>query len=104
MQILHYVKQHDIDKLRNELETAGVVILYLAHTDEEIWIGIPDDAPQEMIDACNTVVANHDPTPPPPPPSPDEVVIQELQAATTLDDVKAALIKRFQAMQQQTGQ
>jgi hypothetical protein len=97
VQYLHFVKEHDIAKLWSELEAAGVVILDMYHTETEIWIGIPADAPQEMIDAVNTVVANHDPTPLPPPPTPDEIVIQELQAATTLDEVKAALIKRFQA-------
>lgn len=94
MQMLHYVKPHNIDKLRGELESAGVVILSLEHTDDEIWIGIPDDAPQQMIDAANTVVANHDPTPLPPPPTPDQQFKSALQALTspTAADLKNALL------------
>jgi hypothetical protein len=97
VQYLHFVKEHNIDRLYQELIDAGVTVLDLMHTDTDIWIGIPADAPQEMIDAVNTVVANHQPIPLPPPPTPDDIVIQELQAATTLDEVKSALIRRFQA-------
>jgi hypothetical protein len=96
VQVLHFVKPHDINKLREELEAQGVVILDLAHTEEEIWIGIPDDAPQSMIDTVNAVVAAHDPTPPPPPKTPQEILMEKLTAIdfdtpTAIDELKAEL-------------
>lgn len=102
MQTLHFTKPHEINQLRQELEARGIQIIDLAHRDDDIWITVADDAPVATIEE---VVNAHVPAPPPPPPpTPDELVIQELQTATTLDEVKAALIKRFQTLQQQFGQ
>lgn len=95
---LHYIKAHYLQQLYNELIAAGMDPLWpIGEDGDNIYIDVPDDCPQSMIDKIAQTVSNHIPNPPPPPKLPDEILIDDLNAATTLDQVKAALVKRAQA-------
>lgn len=70
-------------------ELPGVVVVLDAETGEEL--------PGKAADAkaVRKVLNDHTPKPPERKPTRDEQVVAALQAAKTLDEVKAALVARF---------
>jgi len=62
-----------LSKLADELFASGLVSPLredgtpsIYGTSEEVWVFIPDNTPQEVIDQITAIVTAHDPTPPPP--------------------------------------
>ncbi len=69
---LHFYKTHNLEKLHDELLQSGIKPMYVEGFDNDIWITIQDDTPQEVVDKIETIINAHDPIPPPQPPTPEE--------------------------------
>jgi len=76
------------NKLHDELIAAGIVPQLVESLDADTWITIEDS--QET--AVNAVVVAHDPAPAPEPPDPDEELAAAITAATSLEELKNALL------------
>lgn len=109
MKSLRYTVSHHLSKLHDELLAAVPSLQPVTNADgereavmrisgdgETLTLVVPDDAPDADIQA---VLDAHDPTPPPLPPDPDEELVQAIQDAATLDDLKKALVGKLQAGQ-----
>jgi hypothetical protein len=80
------------NKLHDELITAGIIPQLVESLGADTWITVDDS----QVEAVNDVVVAHDPTPKPSPPDPDEELAAAIQAATTLDELKDALLGKFE--------
>lgn len=102
MRRVRYSRPHHLTKLHDELVAAIPVLAPKPRKDGALYspftlsgdgtnleLQVPDDADTAAITA---VVTAHDPTPPPPPPDPDAELAKQIGAATTLDELKAALL------------
>lgn len=86
---LEFTREHALSKLHDELLAAGVVPELVEGDGETCWITVADDADAELV---RQVVDAHDPTPPAPPPDPDEELAAAIEAATTIEELKHALL------------
>lgn len=94
MKKLSFVRANCLDKLCEEINSAGLPFTAaVTGKGDEIYIYVPDTATDADIATINNIVANHDPTPPPPPPSLNDLLVQAIQAASTLDELKAAVVQ-----------
>jgi hypothetical protein len=69
-----------------------------SYISSEIYIELPDDTPQETIDAINVIVAAHDPTPLPLPKTETEVLQERVD---TLEFDNANLLLEVAGKQEQ---
>lgn len=106
MKSLTYQKQHHLSKLMDELLTIPQLqpietdegkkaVFTLKGNGENIYLRVPDNAPVIEIEA---IIQAHDPTSPPPPPDSDEELAQAIEAATTLNELKDALLGRIRGV------
>ncbi len=58
----------------------------------EVTLDVDLDLTDDDRRAIESVIAAHDPTPPAPPPDPNEELAAAIQAAGTLEELKAALL------------
>ena len=78
---LTFKKQCLLSKLADELISNGINPIRenntsaIHGTETEVYIYIPDDTPQDMIDQITTIVNAHDPTPLPPQPTQDDYLL-----------------------------
>ncbi len=99
MKTLTYVWPHDLARLHDELLAAGIALPLVDGCSpvqgrgDDIWITVPDDTDDAAIAA---VVAAHDPTPAPESDA-DAELAAAIEAATTLEQLKAALLGRVRA-------
>lgn len=84
---LHFTNVNT-NKLHDELIVAGVIPQLVESLDADTWVTVEDS--QEV--AVNAMVAVHDPTPLPDLPDPDEELAAAIVAATSLDELKNALL------------
>lgn len=89
MRRLAYTRPHALDKLHDELLTASLMPELVEGDGAKLWLTFPDNVDQAAVDK---VVTAHDPTPPPPPADPNVELEQAITAATTLEELKAALL------------
>lgn len=87
---LHYSNVHP-NKLHDEIRAAGINPWPVESKGSEVWLGLPDNTPQTTIDQINAIVSAHDPTPPTVV-DPDAELEAAIQGATTLEELKAALL------------
>lgn len=101
MKTLTFVRPHNLGKLHDELLAAGVPLPLVdgctpvQGRGNEIMLTVPDDADEQLIAA---VVAAHDPTAVPAP-DPDAELEAAIAAATTLEELKDALLGKVRAGQ-----
>lgn len=86
---LHYSRPHNLSRLHDELLASGIRPLLVEGDGAELWLTLADDVAITLVD---TIVAAHDPTPAPPPPDPDVELALAIDSATTLAELKAALL------------
>lgn len=107
MKTLHYSRAHNLSKLADELLTGVPSLQPVANANglrvasciiegdgAEVRLTVPDDVDETAVAA---IIAKHDSTPIPEPPTPDDVLVTALTAATTLPQLKAALLNWAQA-------
>lgn len=93
MKRLAFVKANHLDKLCDELAAAGLTFSpTVTGKGENVFIYVPETVTDEEIQKINEIVSNHDPTPPTLPASPDELLAQAISSATTIEELKAALL------------
>lgn len=87
---LPFAKAHRLSKLHDELLAAGITPERVEGTvdGKTCWITVDDAFDPAVVQA---VVDAHDPTPVPAP-DPDAELAAAIQAATTLEQLKAALL------------
>jgi hypothetical protein len=97
MRTLTFNQPHHLGKLHDELLTIPglqpvgeerTAVMSVSGDGQTLTLQVPDDANEAAI---QSVVLTHDPTPPAPPPDPDAELDAAIEAATTLDELKAAL-------------
>ena len=76
---LHY-KGANTNKLHDELIAAGIRPWPVESKGVDVYLGMPDNTPKEVLDQIAAIVAAHDPAPPVQPPT-DTERIAALEAA-----------------------
>lgn len=101
MKVLSFSQPHHPDKLHDELLAAVPTLQPVGEGDEReavmivsgdgstLTLGVPDGVDEAEVRA---VVEAHDPAPPPAPPDPDAELAAAIEAATDVEELKAALL------------
>lgn len=89
-------KSIKLKQLQTELAAAGITVAGLGLTGDNLHTYDGDGVPCELPDGAAVVVAAHDPTPVPVV-DPDAELEAAIGAATTLNELKAALLGNVRA-------
>lgn len=89
MKRLHFKRATRLSGLHDELIAAGLTPSLVLGDDDNVWLTYEDDVDDNAVEAIVTV---HDATPLPPPPDPDDAFMKAIESATTLEQLKAALL------------
>ena len=94
---LHY-QNVNTNKLHDELIAAGIRPWPVESKGNDVYIGMPDDTPKEVLEQIAASVAAHNPTPVPVVDA-DLELVAAIQSATTLEELKNALLGKTKQAQ-----
>lgn len=87
--ILTFDTPHWLTRLHDELLAAGFAPAIVEGDGERVRLAFDGAVDEQTV---RQVVGDHDPTPPDPPPDPDDELRAAIEGATSLNELKAALL------------